>query len=78
MVIAFSDSARQIVTVSTTLTKPDNTTKLAGQFRVCEAEDEELTAITGQVSDEGDSLLIHCLFRKELFSLYALLKVTID
>ena len=36
-----------------------------------------MTAIAANICEEDDSILIHCLFRKELFSLYALLKVTI-
>ena len=69
--------------MSTTLTKPDATTKLNGQFRVCEAEDEELTAIVALIDNEStmgtdDSLYIHCLFRKEIFSLYALIKVSVE
>ena len=72
-----------MVTVSTTLNKPDATTKLNGQFRVCEAEDEELTAIVALIDNESnegtdDSLYIHCLFRKEIFSLYALIKVSVE
>ena len=70
--------------MSTTLTKPDATTKLSGMFRVCEAQDEELTAIQALVdlddSANGDdsALFIHCLFRKEIFSLYALIRVSIE
>ena len=74
------------MTVSTTLTKPDATTKLNGMFRVCEAQDEELTAISALIeldstdSDNGEesALYIHCLFRKEIFSLYALIRVSIE
>ena len=37
-----------------------------------------MTAIEAKISDDSEFLYIHCLFQKELFSLYALLKVTID
>ena len=50
IVIAFADSSKQKVTLSTTLTKPDNSTKYVGSFQVCEASDEELQSIQCQVS----------------------------
>ena len=48
---------------------------------MCEAQDAELTAIVALIDTDSqgneDSLFIHCLFRKEIFSLYALIKVEI-
>ena len=48
---------------------------------MCEAQDEELTAIVALIDTDSqgdeDSLFIHSLFRKEIFSLYALIKVEI-
>ena len=79
LVIAFSDKTRQRVTISATLNKPDNSLKLASHYQVCEAGDEELTAILAQTGEaEPDVLYIHCLFRKELFSLYMLLEAKVD
>ena len=50
IVIAFADSKNQKVTLSTTLTKPDSSTKYVGSFQVCEANDEELQSIQAQVT----------------------------
>lgn len=77
--IVFSSNTHQRITVSTTLNKPGNSTKLAGTFQVCEAEDETLSAIEARIDEaDSDSLFIHCLFEKEMFSLYTLLRVSID
>ena len=81
IILAFVDSNKQKVTLSSTLTKPDSSNKYVGSFQVCETQDEEIEAIQAQVSESDDgevSIFIHCLFRKEnLYSLYALLKASV-
>ena len=47
-------------------------------LQICEAPDEELKSIVALNDPEhADKILVHCLFTKEMFTIYAKLKVII-